>query len=169
MTSKFALVIANTEYQDTRLAKLTAPSKDAEEFAHILGGPELAAFDDVQVLLNEGEGKIRRAIARFFTERKRDDLLLLYFSGHGVRNEEGRLFLAVQDTELTVLEATSIQAKLVTHAMNNSRSRDSVCMGGDKVIGCFFVGSQIQLTDAVTLPATPGSGGQTPAQNDRDE
>ena len=28
MTSKFALVIANTEYQDASFAKLTAPGKD---------------------------------------------------------------------------------------------------------------------------------------------
>jgi len=87
MTSKFALVIANTDYQDSSFAKLTAPGKDAEEFAHILRDPELAAFDDVQALIDEGESKTRRFIARFFAERKRDDLLLLYFSGHGVRNK----------------------------------------------------------------------------------
>jgi|SRR5687768_4391631 len=85
MASKFALVITNTEYQDANFAKLTAPGKDAEEFAHVLREPELAGFDDVQVLLNEGESKIRRSIARFFVDRKRDDLLLLYFSGHGIR------------------------------------------------------------------------------------
>ncbi|HNQ93235.1 MAG TPA: caspase family protein [Anaerolineales bacterium] len=100
MTSKFALVIANTEYQDASFAKLTAPGRDAEEFAQVLR--DLAAFDEVQVLLNEGEGKTRRSIARFFAERKRDDLLLLYFSGHGVRNDMGQLFLAAHDTEINI-------------------------------------------------------------------
>lgn len=121
MTSKFALVIANTEYQDASFAKLTAPGRDAEEFAQILR--ELAAFDDVQILVNEGEGKTRRSIARFFAERKRDDLLLLYFSGHGVRNEAGQLFLAANDTEINILEASGIPAEFVTNAMNNSRSQ----------------------------------------------
>jgi hypothetical protein len=65
MSSKFALIIANTEYQDASFAKLSAPGKDAEEFAGVLQDPELAAFDDVQVLINESEGKTRRAIARF--------------------------------------------------------------------------------------------------------
>ena len=90
MTSKYALVIANTEYQDASFAKLTAPGKDAEEFAQVLSDAELAAFDDVNVLLNEGESKIRRSIARFFVNRQRNDLLLLYFSGHGVRNDQGQ-------------------------------------------------------------------------------
>ncbi|WKZ48212.1 MAG: SUMF1/EgtB/PvdO family nonheme iron enzyme [Anaerolineales bacterium] len=121
MPSKFALVIANTEYQDASFAKLTAPGKDAEEFAQVLR--DLAAFDDVQVLLNEGEGKTRRSIAHFFSERKRDDLLLLYFSGHGVRNDVGQLFLAANDTEKNILEASGIPAEFVTQSMNNSRSQ----------------------------------------------
>ncbi|HET9915301.1 MAG TPA: caspase family protein, partial [Anaerolineales bacterium] len=121
MPSKFALVIANTEYQDESFAKLTAPGKDAEEFAQVLR--ELAIFDDVQVLLNEGEGRTRRAIARFFAERKRDDLLLLYFSGHGIRNEQGQLFLAANDTDISILEASGIPSEFVTGMMNNSRSQ----------------------------------------------
>ena len=124
MTSKFALVIANTEYQDAGFAKLTAPGNDAQEFAGVLR--DLAAFDDVHVLLNEGEGKTRRSIARFFADRKRDDLLLLYFSGHGVRNQQGQLFLAANDTEMKILEASGIPAEFITYAMNNSHSQRQV-------------------------------------------
>jgi len=142
MTSKFALVIANTEYQDASFAKLTAPGKDAEEFAHILREPEFAAFDDVQVLINEGEGKTRRFIARFFAERKRDDLLLLYFSGHGVRNGQGQLFLAANDTEISILEATGIPAEFVTYAMNNSRSQRQLLILDCCNSGAFAHGSK---------------------------
>jgi formylglycine-generating enzyme required for sulfatase activity len=123
MTSKYALVIANTDYQDTGLAKLTAPGKDAEEFARILREPDRAGFDDVQVLLDESVEKTRRAVARFFSNRKPDDLLLMYFSGHGVRNDVGQLFLAAHDTEIDLLDATGLPAEFITNAMNNSRSR----------------------------------------------
>jgi formylglycine-generating enzyme required for sulfatase activity/uncharacterized caspase-like protein len=142
MTSKFALVIANTEYQDASFAKLTAPGKDAEEFAQVLREPELAAFDDVQILLNEGESKTRRSIARFFTDRKRDDLLLLYFSGHGVRNEQGQLFLAANDTEINILEASGIPADFVTYSMNNSRSQRQLLILDCCNSGAFAHGSK---------------------------
>src|SRR3990172_6519305 len=142
MTSKFALVIANTEYQDASFAKLTAPGKDAEEFAQVLRDAELAAFDDVQVLINENEGKTRRSIARFFAERKRDDLLLLYFSGHGVRNGQGQLFLAANDTEINILEATGIPAEFVTYAMNNSRSQRQLLILDCCNSGAFAHGSK---------------------------
>jgi formylglycine-generating enzyme required for sulfatase activity/uncharacterized caspase-like protein len=142
VTSKFALVIANTEYQDANFAKLTAPGKDAEEFAQVLHDPELAAFDDVQVLLNEGEGKTRRAIARFFAERKTADLLLLYFSGHGVRNEQGQLFLAANDTEISILDATGVPAEFITRAMNNSRSQRQLLILDCCNSGAFAHGSK---------------------------
>jgi formylglycine-generating enzyme required for sulfatase activity/uncharacterized caspase-like protein len=142
VTSKFALVIANTEYQDASFAKLTAPGKDAEEFADVLSNSELAAFDDVQILLNEGESKIRRSIARFFVNRQRDDLLLLYFSGHGVRNDQGQLFLAANDTEISILEATGIPADFVTHAMNNSRSQRQLLILDCCNSGAFAHGSK---------------------------
>jgi len=142
VTSKFALVIANTEYQDASFAKLTAPGKDAEEFAQVLRDAELAAFEDVQVLLNEGESKIRRSIARFFADRKRDDLLLLYFSGHGIRNGQGQLFLAANDTEISILEATGIPAEFVTDAMNNSRSQRQLLILDCCNSGAFAHGSK---------------------------
>jgi uncharacterized caspase-like protein len=142
LTSKFALVIANTEYQDASFAKLTAPSRDAEEFAQVLRDAELAAFDDVQILLNEGEGKTRRSIARFFAERKPADLLLLYFSGHGVRNDQGQLFLAANDTEIAILEATGIPAEFVTYTMNNSRSQRQLLILDCCNSGAFAHGSK---------------------------
>jgi formylglycine-generating enzyme required for sulfatase activity len=142
VTAKLALVIANTEYQDANFAKLTAPGKDAEEFAHVLRDAELAAFEDVQVLLNEGESKIRRSIARFFAERKRDDLLLLYFSGHGIRNGQGQLFLAANDTEINILEATGIPADFITYAMNNSRSQRQLLILDCCNSGAFSYGSK---------------------------
>ena len=142
MTSKYALVIANTEYQDASFAKLTAPGKDAEEFAQVLSDAELAAFDDVNVLLNEGESKIRRSIARFFVNRQRNDLLLLYFSGHGVRNDQGQLFLAANDTEISILDATGIPADFVTHVMNNSRSQRQLLILDCCNSGAFAHGSK---------------------------
>jgi formylglycine-generating enzyme required for sulfatase activity len=121
--SKFALIIANTEYQDKKFEKLTAPGKDAEEFGQVLR--DLAGFD-VQVLLNKDEAQTSRTISRFCRERARDELSLVYFSGHGLRNDEGQLFLATTDTDIELLDPTSISADFVTKAMNSSRSQRQI-------------------------------------------
>ncbi len=123
MSGKYALIIANTQYSDPRLAQLTAPGKDAEAFAKLLKAPDLACFDEVITLVNRSSYDARRAIARFFAEKKSEDLLLLYFSGHGVRDEQGRLFLATRDTDNGILEATAIPSDFVTRLMDNCRSK----------------------------------------------
>ncbi len=120
MPAKYALIIANSEYQDPNLSKLTAPEKDAGEFARALR--KLAGFD-VQVLKNAKDATMRRAIALFFAERFREDLLLLYFSGHGLKNEYGRLFLAASDTNLKILDASAVPAEFVAGEMDRSRSK----------------------------------------------
>ena len=91
---RFALIVANSEYEDTELRRLTAPDNDAASLARVLGDPALGGFQ-VQMLVNETSGTVSQAIEEFFTveERTPDDLLLLYFSGHGIKDDDGQLDL----------------------------------------------------------------------------
>jgi hypothetical protein len=159
MSGKFALIIANTQYSDANLAKLTAPGKDAAALAEILKAPDVCAFDDVKTLVDESEPVSRRAIAKFCANRTPDDLLLLYFSGHGIRDEQGRLFLATTDTDHTLLDATAIAAEFVTRQMDESRSRRQVLILDCCNSGAFAYGTK-GATGATmgTASAFEGSG-----------
>lgn len=128
MTHKFALIIGNSDYQDMALAKLVTPGKDATRLAEVLRAPEIGGFDDVIPLINEPETILRRAIERLFAGKKKDDTLLMYFSGHGVLNEQGQLYLAVRDTEHDLLNATAIPASFIRQIMDESNSRRQVLM-----------------------------------------
>jgi formylglycine-generating enzyme required for sulfatase activity/uncharacterized caspase-like protein len=126
MPAKYALIIGNTEYSDSGLAKLNAPGKDAEDFARALKSVELAAFDEVVVFVNENVFTLNEAIEEFFTNKRPDDLLIFYFSGHGVRDESGSLFLAVKNTNRAKLRSTAIKADFVRELMDQSRSKRQV-------------------------------------------
>src|SRR5215813_9831563 len=123
MSGKFALIIGNTEYIDPRLAQLTAPGKDAEDFARVLQDPNLCGFDEVNVLSNQLSSSVIEAIDEFFDQKKPDDLLVLYFSGHGVRDELGALYLAVKNTIRTRLRSTAIKSDYIRDVMDQSRSK----------------------------------------------
>jgi uncharacterized caspase-like protein len=123
MARKLALIIGNSQYEDAGLSRLAAPDVDVRALVDILRTPGIGAFDEVTPLLNEGLATVRKAIARFFDAKHRDDLLLLYFSGHGVRDEQGHLYLAVRDTERAVLAGTAIEASYVTTRMDRSASK----------------------------------------------
>src|SRR5258706_6116522 len=145
MSGKYALIIGNTEYIDPGLAQLTAPGKDEEDFARVLKDQEIGAFDDVNILLNQSEPVVRGAIDEFFDQKRPDDLLVLYFSGHGVRDELGSLYLAVRNTIRSRLRSTAIKSDYIREAMDQSRSRRQVL-----ILDCCNSGAVAQGTKAAT-------------------
>src|SRR5438093_8510164 len=94
---KFALIIANSEYQDQDLRKLLSPSMEAEALERVLGDSEIGGFE-VKALVNKRSYEVNEEIEIFFADRMREDLLLLYFSGHGIKDQEGRLYFATVNT-----------------------------------------------------------------------
>src|SRR3972149_6402652 len=145
MSGKFALIIGNTEYTDPGLAQLTAPGKDAEDFARVLNSTEFCAFDHVNILLNQPEFVVREAIDEFFDQKKPDDLLVLCFSGHGVRDELGALYLAVKNTNRFRLRSTAIKSDFIREAMDQSRSKRQ-----GLILDCCNSGAFAQGTKAAT-------------------
>lgn len=125
MDTKCALIIGNREYNEP-LSRLITPGNDATRLAEVLSDPDIGGFDHVELLLDRSEGDLRRTIERFYGRRSKDQLLLLYFSGHGVLDDKGLLYFAVKDTELDALRSTSVPATFVRHVMDDSRSRRQV-------------------------------------------
>ena len=78
---------------------------------------------EVKTLLDEPSYKVNEEIQAFFSDRGRDDLLLLYFSCHGIKDEEGQLYFATSNTSRKLLDATAISANFVNRMMFRSRSR----------------------------------------------
>jgi hypothetical protein len=50
--SRLALVIGNSQYADSKLARLVTPIDDVGALADVLRAPEMGAFDDVKVLID---------------------------------------------------------------------------------------------------------------------
>jgi hypothetical protein len=145
MSAKYALIIGNTEYIDPGFAQLSAPVKDAEEFARVLKDQEIGAFDNVNILLNQPSSIITEAIDEFFGQKKPDDLLLLYFSGHDVRDELGVLYLAVKNTVRNRLRSTGIKSDYIRDAMDQSRSKRQVLILDCTNSGEFSQGTKAEL------------------------
>ncbi|HUB72730.1 MAG TPA: caspase family protein [Solirubrobacteraceae bacterium] len=132
--SRHALIVAVSNYRETKLRRLRAPAADATALARALGNPAIGDFD-VVVSSDETEGTLRRRIATFFADRMPEDLLLLHFSCHGIKN--GReLYLAATDTELGLLTATGIPSSWLSEQMTDCRSKSIVLL-----LDCCFSGS----------------------------
>jgi hypothetical protein len=135
MGRRLALLIATYQYRDTGLRQLTAPAHDAEALAVVLGDPAIAGFE-VTTLINEPHHRVGEAIGDFYRDRRRDDLTLLYFTGHGLKDDDGRLYLAMSDTLRDNLLFTSLSAEQVDRAMESCVSRQKVL-----VLDCCYSGA----------------------------
>lgn len=109
---RVALLVGIDEYADGALQDLRYAAKDAADLAAVLRAPDLGAFDEVilltgspdrDVLLDELDALSGRLV--------RDDLLLVYFAGHGtidLSQGETQLYLMPADGELARPRATGL-------------------------------------------------------------
>jgi hypothetical protein len=137
---RYALIIGNSRYRDERLSELNSSIVDAERFAEVLADPNVGAFTHVETLINKTHNMIAYAIEKFFSNKLREDLLLLYFSGHGIKSQNGQLFLAAEDTSNEALRSTGVSANFIKENMSESGSQRQIllldcCYGGAIVEG----------------------------------
>ena len=135
MGRRLALLIATYRYADAGLRQLTAPAHDAEALAGVLRDPDIAGFE-VTMLVNEPHHVVGEAIGDFYRDRRRDDLTLLYFTGHGLKDDDGRLYLAMANTRRDSLLFTSLSADQIDHAMSGCASQRKVL-----VLDCCYSGA----------------------------
>src|SRR3954469_17127715 len=153
-----ALVVATYEYADTGLGRLTAPEPDAHSFAAVLEDPAVAGFD-VTMLVNQPHHVVGEAIADFYTDARGDDLTLLYFTGHGLKDDEGRLYLAMTNTRRSALMFTAISGAQLNEAMDASPSRRKVLILDCCYSGAFPAGSAPKADEGIqTLERFHGKG-----------
>ena len=148
---RFGLIIASYRYEHPALRQLVAPPHDAEALAAALRDPDIGGFD-VRTVINRPKNEVERLIEQFFTDRHREDLLVLYFSGHGLKDDAGRLFLAMPDTELKLLNATAVPAGFIQQAIEGTRSRQTMLVLDCCYSGAFSRGMTAKADSAVHTP-----------------
>jgi tetratricopeptide (TPR) repeat protein len=135
---KIALLIGVSEYGQG-LQPLPATLNDIEKMKQILENLNIGGFDDVKQLINPNLEKMQTELESLFKHRNRDDLVLLFFSGHGITDESGRLYLATCNTSKNTFRPSSVPATFVHDVMNESSSKRQVI-----ILDCCYSGAFAQ-------------------------
>ena len=98
--ARSALIVATARYDDAALRGLRGASADADALAQVLGDPGIGGFD-IRTVLDQPAHVIAEAVEEFFADRSPQDLLVVHFSGHGIKNQDGELHFAASNTKLT--------------------------------------------------------------------
>ncbi len=136
-TKRKALIIAISNYRDPKLYQLPFCENDGEEVATFLAdnGYEIAG----KLMGNVEPGKMREAIITFFEDRsiKADDMLVFYFSGHGIPDGHGDIFLSSSTINLKQpLPLHGYSFDELTNNMHRSISRSIVT-----ILDCCYSGA----------------------------
>jgi hypothetical protein len=131
---RLALIVATDEYRDPGLKKLRAPGTDAQALATVLGDPERGEFE-VEVVRNGTSSTIAERVESTLAAGRPEDLIVLHFSCHGLKDDSGELYLAATNTQPSLLASTAVDASFVNRLMRRSRSQRVVlfldcCYGG---------------------------------------
>ncbi len=141
MGKKIALLIGISEYEPG-LNPLPGAVNDVDAMQRVLANPEMGGFTDIAVLKNPQRQDIEEAIYNLFANRSKDDLLLLYFSGHGIKDEIGRLYLSTRATRKDngrLVKPSAVAANVLHENINDSKSQRQVI-----ILDCCFSGAIAQ-------------------------
>ena len=100
MPQHHALIIGNSEYDDTEFEHLKYARKDAEDVHALLTDSPSAIFfpGTSRCLPNLNHDTLRQQLRIFFKNVESDDLVLVYFAGHAEKLGS-KLFLIMKDSE----------------------------------------------------------------------
>lgn len=125
---RHAVVIGVAKYRAAGelLLPLQYAAKDAEEFRDFLTSPAGGSFPASQVVLLTNEQatsvEIRKALFTFLKSAIKEDLVVIFFSGHGAADPDrpGNLYLLSYDTDPNDIAATAFPMDDVQKALRNT-------------------------------------------------
>ncbi|MEO1390314.1 MAG: caspase family protein, partial [Cyanobacteria bacterium J06634_6] len=143
--TKIALLIGVSEYSKG-LTPLPAAIKDIEAMRDVLADPNIGGFEasNITLLKNPERQLVEESIYSLFDGRKKSDLLLLFFSGHGITDDSGRLYLATNQTRKNIsgelVVPTAVSANFVHERMGCSLSNHQIVILDSCFSGAFAEG-----------------------------
>lgn len=125
-----ALLIGNSTFPADahNLQTLEGPVNDVTFLRAALSDPGSGMFepDNVRVVPERTTPEVLGELEQFLGGAGRDDTLLLYYSGHGLLNESGQLFLCARDTRTDRLLSTAVSSTTVNQMIDASAARSTV-------------------------------------------
>ncbi len=135
---KYALLIGVDTYGEG-LQPLPAASQDVAALRRVLLNPEMGRFDEAKSVVNPTQPEMAREIELWFQDRQPEDLVLLFFSGHGVKDDRRDLYFAAANTEKQrdkLIRATATPARFLHECIRGCKAKYQVL-----ILDCCFSGA----------------------------
>ena len=134
---RIGILIASSRFpEESKLEDLRFPENDVDGLNEILTSQDHGQFTQTFLLKNKLHHEILLKINQVLREAGKNDLVLIYYSGHGKLNPAGKLHLTSTDSVINALEATSIPVSTIRDYVDISSSNKIVL-----ILDCCFSGA----------------------------
>ena len=132
------MLIGTSQYLDG-FKPLKSATHDVQALAELLNNPEIGGFEDVQVQTNLASAQLAETIETWYMSHGKNDFVLLFLAGHGVKDADRKLHFAVTNTKKVgekLITTTAIAAAQVSAWMGGSKASRQIVM-----LNCCFSGA----------------------------
>ncbi len=134
---RYGVLIASSAFPDEpKLKDLECPENDVDGLGKVLDDDTMGGFTDLVVIKNQPHHAVLRGIHQVLRKAGRDDLVLIFYAGHGKLDRAGRLHLATIDTVNDELETTSVPATRIRELIENADTRKTAL-----ILDCCYSGA----------------------------
>jgi hypothetical protein len=123
--NRHAILFGVSEYgQESGLKPLNGPENDVGLLCDLYGSSEYGgAAERTHPYKNIPHYEARVLLFRFLKKLDRDDVAVIHFSGHGMQDEDGGLYLCFTDTRADELEISALAVEHLRKMLDLSRAR----------------------------------------------
>ena len=133
---KYAILIGNSSFPDEpKLNNLRCPLLDVLGLEKVLKDKARGDFNEVEVLKDKRHHEIERGLNKILNKAQQQDLVLIYYSGHGKDSTSRQLYLTSLDTEVDILNSTAVGLNKVYEFINESKCRKIIL-----ILDCCYSG-----------------------------
>ena len=158
---RIALFIANDTFYSRSISRLYAPVSDARELRNLLHEPDIGGFAPAEILVNESKMEIERGIEGMFRDAEPEDLVLLYYSGHGIRTSRN-LYLAASNTDPSLPGSSAVSSSFIKEMIRESNAAAKIilldCCYSGAFLGNDVIKAATSIDDGVGEHLVTGEG-----------
>ncbi len=157
MGKRKALLIGVGNYDQNSFNNYTlnTPPNNVAALQEVLVDSQIGFFDEVYPLVNPNLLTMQTKIEDIFIKSEKNDLVLLYFTGHGIKDESNKLYLTNCDTKKypsgELAKSTAVSSSFILDIMANCSVRRQIIILDSCFSGAFPDGILAMDDDRVDI------------------
>ena len=125
--ARWAILVANQQYDDASVSPLDHPADDVELLADVLAKRYAVPAAQVQTFVDASRVRLSQAIPEWLGKAGATHKVIVYYIGHAYQDDEGAVYLAPKNFDLKQIDSTGLSLRWLVDQCEQ-------CTAGEKLL-----------------------------------